>query len=118
MNGAWNWNAGGTWRARWVALAVGLAVAGGSVECRGGGDGARFTLDTGSLAGRLGWRNWIDLRVEVQTAFDPEVSLIDVEPRIGKIEVRLPLTSVWVGYELSEEEDEIPRATIALRKDF
>jgi hypothetical protein len=118
MNGAWNGKAEGTNGTRWLALALVLAWMFGARECRGGGEGASFTLGTDSLGRGSARRNWIDLRVEVQTAFDPEVSLIDVEPRIGKIEVRLPLTSLWVGYELSAEEDEIPRATIALRRDF
>jgi hypothetical protein len=88
-------------------------------------DGRLLTLGTPMLRSTVGRLNpnWTiserlpDVRLKL-ARFDAEsFAISDIENQIRGVEIRLPMSLVWLGYE-TPVDGEDPRATFSIRRGF
>lgn len=87
-----------------------------------GEEGVRLTLGTESIRAPLeqaapAFERWPDVRLKLEASPKVPLSVLDPEPRVRGIEVRLPTSWLWMGYQWEAEGDE-PRATFSIQRGF
>jgi hypothetical protein len=102
-----------------VCVLAGLA---GWAAAGAGEEGVRLTLGTESFRGSLeeaapAFERWPDVRLKLEAPAEVSLSVLEQDPRVRGIEIRLPMSWFWMGYEWAAEGDE-PRATFSIQREF
>lgn len=125
MSGVWATMAGMGSGRIFLGLAVSLWIllprAAGS-ELDAAGNGATLTLGTAVFRDGIerwspGFERWPDVRLKVDRPAEWSWDLLEDEIRVRGIEIRLPASLFWFGYEWTNGEEE-PRATFTLQHRF
>mgnify|MGYP006920741236 FL=1 len=87
-----------------------------------GEEGVRLTLGTESIRAPLeqaapAFGRWPDVRLKLEASPEVPLSVLDPEPRVRGIEIRLLTSWLWMGYQWETEGDE-PRATFSIQRGF
>ena len=103
-----------------AALAVVPVVA---LEPPPDGGGETLTVDSQALRPEGGWAIGLfdklpDVRLGIERPEEIVAAQGWLEPRVRSLEIRLPASFVWMGYEWGDGEEAESRATFRVRRSF
>ena len=118
----------GAWTVRVTWMAVVLAAGGSALDQEEGGESSEprlLSLQASSVMGGLEQVNvdmplmarLPDFRLKMVQPDAMSLSPDALEPKLRGVELQLPLSGIWVGYDWSEE-GETPRATFSIQREF
>ena len=118
----------GAWTVRVTWMAVVLAAGGSALAQEEGGESSEprlLSLQASSVMGGLEQVNvdmplmarLPDFRLKMVQPDAMSLSPDALEPKLRGVELQLPLSGIWVGYDWSEE-GETPRATFSIQREF
>ncbi len=105
-----------------LAMAAGL-FAGPTACAQDLAAGVSLTLDSSAVRmvferGRPGFKHLPDIRIKLHQPEEIAVTPLELNPQVRGIEIRLPLTRVWIGYERLDDDEEPHRVTVSLRRKY
>lgn len=111
---------------KWILMAMTALAAGPTGRAQAlaeAGEGLRLlSLGTPAMRATMerwnpAFERWPDLRLKLERPEELSLEASELEPRVRSIEIRLPASIFWVGYEWpSNGEDS--RATFSIQRGF